>query len=488
MNAGIQRDPHSKLTRLKWFLFAAAGIAICATAASLITGSAVQKDAAQNVRMGVNLEHQGVVSDEPDAPYRPSMYREPLPILVDAVGIAYTDRILGAGGFGAYLDGERVRLIKLQNVFWILLLWLSVFVATHTFTKSFYLAMGAGIVAVAPFLSGTKVEGVNNLYTELPGAALLCTAAFALVVAVTDGKPWKFALAGGCFGCLVLTKASFLYVWVGVFLLLAAMYLRRRDERPKHFLQLVVLAATFLAIVLPWIGRNAHTFGEAQISERGGLAIYTRALMNEMSPTQYRGTFYIWARPQIQSFVGSILGFTAADLGLGGRLQRLNTDAGSRSYDSDLAAELAGRPQDAITFYRRARAERERLEMIFQREGMRDPDVASDRALAVKGMAMVKSAPFRDLALAVPLLWRSALLVFPIVLLGLGYALWTQSERLLLYAFPGFAYLCFYALITPFEPRPAVIARALAIVAVLPVIQRLCSSLSRGTHYRGFHS
>lgn len=482
MNAGMQRDAFSKLTRLKWFLFAAVSIAICVYAASLITGSALRKDAAQNVRMAVNLEHLGVVSNNRESPYRPSMYREPSPILVGAVGVAFTDRMLGPAAFGAYLDGERARFIKLQNVSWILLLWLSVFAATHALAKSFYLAMGTGIVAVVPFLSGTKVEGVNNLYTELPGAALLCAAAFALAVAVADGKPWKFALAGASFGCLVLTKASFLYVCACLFLLLAAVSLRRRDERPKHLLQLVLLVATFLAIVLPWIGRNAHTFGEAQISERGGLAIYTRALMNEMSPTEYRGTFYVWARPKIQPFLGSMLGFTEADLRPGGRLQRLNTDAGSEIYNSDLTAELEGRPQDAVTFYRRGRAERERLDTLFQREGMRDPDVASDRALTVKGMAMVKSAPLRDLALTVPLLWRSALLVFPISFLGLGYALWTRSERLLLYAFPGFAYLCFYALVTPFEPRPAVIARALAIVAVAPVIQRLCARLSRGTH------
>ena len=473
MNAGMQADAYSKLTCLNWGLFAAASIAICVAAASLITGSGVRKDAAQNVRMAVNFEHLGVVSNNLDSPYRPSMYREPSPILVDAVGVAFTDRILGPAAFSAYLDGKRVRFIKLQNVFWILLLWLSVFAATHTLTKSFYLAMGAGIIAVVPFLSGTKVEGVNGLYTELPGAALLCAAAFALAVAATDGKTWKFALAGASFGCLVLTKASFLYVCACLFVLLAAMSLRRRDERRKHLLQLVLLAASFLAIVLPWIGRNVHTFGEAQVSERGGLAVYTRALMNEMSPTEFRGTFYVWARPKVQPFMGSMLGFTEADLRPGGRLQRLNTDADSKSFNSDLAAELEGRPQDAVTFYRRGRAERERLETIFQREGVLDPDVASDRALTAKGMAMVESAPLRDLALTVPLLWRSALLVFPIFLLGLGYALWTGSERLLLYAFPGFAYLCFYAVITPFEPRPAVIARALAIVAVAPVIQRL---------------
>jgi 4-amino-4-deoxy-L-arabinose transferase-like glycosyltransferase len=468
-------------TKLQRLTIALASVVIGIAAIACIDGSAVTKDAAQNVRMGVNLAHHGVVSINRNEPYRASMYREPLPIAVDAIAVAVTDSLLGAAPYTEYLYGERVKIIKFQNVLWLLLLWAAALSATRWFTRSPNAAILAGLFAVLPFLSRSSIEAVNNLYTELPAAALLGWAATTLAVAASDRSGWKFAAAGLCFGLLALTKASFLYVFLGLVLLLACTFLRSPRDWRRHSLHAALLVAAFTAIVLPWIGRNVHAFGLAQISERGGLAIYTRALMNQLSRDEYRGTFYIWARPALQPLVGSLLGFTPADLGPGGRLERLNTDPGTEHYDRDLAAELAGKPEEAVTFYRRGRAERERLDAQYQREGAADSEVAADRALAKLGMDMVKSDFRDDLELTIPLLWRSATIMFPALVLALGFALWRRDDALLLYAFPGMAYLLFYALATPFEPRPASIARALTVVAVVAVIQSLCRSASFGS-------
>jgi 4-amino-4-deoxy-L-arabinose transferase-like glycosyltransferase len=298
-------------------------------------------------------------------------------------------------------------------------------------------------------------------------------AAFALAAAETAGKTWLFATAGVLYGLLVLTKAVFLYIGLVLFVVLLFACLGRKTERRRRSLQFILFVLCFLIAALPWLGRNWHTFGQPQISERGGLAVYTRGLMDQMPPVEYRGAFYVWARPVLQPYLGPMLGFSAADLRSGGRLQRLNNDRGSDFYDRDLAAERAGRPEDAITYYRRGRAERERLETQYSLHGEVYPEVASDAALARSGMRMVKMNWRSNLALVPPLMWRGAWLIFPVLLLTFGYSLWARRDVLMLYMFPSLVYLCFYALITPFEPRPTLVVRALVVVAAVVVVDAL---------------
>jgi hypothetical protein len=73
----------------------------------------------------------------------------------------------------------------------------------------------------------------------------------------------------------------------------------------------------------------------------------------------------------------------------------------------------------------------------------------------------------------VPLLWRSAALLFPALAAGIGYSLLSRRPGLTLYLLPGFAYLAFYALATPFEPRPALLAYPSGVVAVGAMIHAL---------------
>src|SRR3984885_15788741 len=64
-------------------------------AISEITGAPILKDASENLRMALNLERHGVISMDEGPPYRPSMWREPVPIAVLAVAIYTTDIVLG---------------------------------------------------------------------------------------------------------------------------------------------------------------------------------------------------------------------------------------------------------------------------------------------------------------------------------------------------------------------------------------------------------
>jgi hypothetical protein len=461
-------------------LVAIGAAAVVLVAARDIDGSAVTKDAAQNLQLAINVAHHNVVSLSDKPPYEPSMYREPLPIGFSAMAVGMLDRIKGQAAASEYFAGERVQWVKYQNVGWLLLLWGAVFATIAWFTNSFYLSLLGGFLAAKPFLSTTEIAGVNNLYTELPATALLAIACLVLVMAAQRRKASLFIAAGLLFGLSALAKGAILYVFACLMPVLLVMPAGEGARRRERFAHTAIIVAAFAVTVLPWIGRNVYLFGQAQLSERGGLALYTRGLMNQMSPVEYRGTFYVWARPSLQPIMGSLLGFTPADLQLGGKLQRLSYGSESDVNDRDAVAERDAKPADAITDFRRGRAERKRLTRLYEGEGMPYPDVAADKMLAEEGLTMVREHPWADAKMALPLLWRSAVLLFPALAVGLGYSLWARRPGLALYLVPGFAYLAFYALATPFEPRPALLAYPCGVVAVLAMIHALWCQVPLG--------
>jgi hypothetical protein len=468
---------------LQWVVVAIITVALSAVSLVLTNGASIDDDAAQNLQMAINVSHYGVMSMDENPPYNRTMYREPLPVATSAAAVQIVDHFLGKADSAQYFSGDRAKYIKYQNTLWVILLWAAVLAATRWFTGSFWFSVAAGLLAVKPFLNSVTADGVNNLYTELPATVLMICASFSLASAVARGRTWPMVAAGLCFGLLTLTKAATLYVFVGLVLVLLFSYARGETQpgrRPRYF-HIIMLAGTFAIVVAPWIARNFQAFGRPLISDRGGFVLYTRALMNQVTPIEYRGSFYVWARPRLQPYVGSMLGFSPRDLGPGGRLERLGGGVpGTAVYDHGRAAEIAGRPENTVSFYHRARAERIRLEREFKRNHDPISDVSADGMLQREGMRLIKGDVWANLAMVVPLLWRSAPLIFPALAFALGYGIWVKRYTLALFILPSFATLSFYALATQFEPRPASIAHATAVVSTVTVLHALWLWRHRG--------
>lgn len=457
---------------VQWIFLAAMLAALGSRAVALIDGAAITADAAQNLQMAINLAHHDTISLDENAPYRPTMYREPLPVAIDAAMIRVEDRFLGATDATAYFAGDRARYVKYPNALWAALLFVVVLAATRWLSGSVLLGLVAGLYAVRPFINATSAEGVNDLYTELPGAVLLTCGSLALTVAVIRDRVALMALAGVSLGLATLTKAATLYVFIVLVALLAATWVARASSlaRRRRGGMLLALIAAFFIIVAPWMMRNLADFGRLQISERGGLTLYTRALLDSMTPLEYRGSFYVWARPSWQARVGSLLGFSPRDLQPGGRLQRLSQVPGSSLERHDLVAQAAGRPQDAITFYYQARAMRVRLEQSFEQAGLPHPEVSADSTLQRMGLQRIAQIPGHHLALALALLWRGALTAFPVLLAALAYSLAARRHSLALYILPSMLTLCFYALLTHFEARPSLVVHGVEATALLVML------------------
>ena len=217
-----------------WIAGALAALVLAFSWSRMITDERIDGDDLQTLRMAVNLRYHGVASLDAEPPYAPSMYREPLPVVTTAIAIALADAALGDAGPEAYLAGDRARLVKIQNLFWLALLCVSAFWATYLLTSSRLLGALAVLLMnfdVIPLAEvGLRPLLVDTLMSEVSAAALLLAAGAFLVAAMRTRRVAHFAWAGLCFGMLALTKAAFLYVFVGFAVLLAGHRDYRRPE------------------------------------------------------------------------------------------------------------------------------------------------------------------------------------------------------------------------------------------------------------------
>jgi hypothetical protein len=193
-----------------------------------------------------------------------------------------------------------------------------------------------------------------------------------------------------------------------------------------------------------------------------------RAFMDEATPEEFRGMFAVWGEPHISRLIARLTGFSTADLASGGRLQRLSEGFSGPAQEHEVWAEENGRPDEATTWYRKARAIYEQKRLQFTREGYRYPSGAADRATRNEAVALIRQRPFKHAAVMIPLLWRSTTPVtLPALLAACIYG-WRRSRLdLLLYCLPALGLALFYAAASQFAPRFGYVIDPIAIVALL---------------------
>jgi hypothetical protein len=175
----------------------------------------------------------------------------------------------------------------------------------------------------------------------------------------------------------------------------------------------------------------------------------------------------------LQFVVGRLLGFSSTDLLLGGRLQRLNRSNSSTFAQRERAAVQAGKPENVISYFRKAAAEHRKVELQYATSGHPSPSAAADRDMQQRAVTLIKSHPLQHLAMTIPCLWRGALFSFPLLLGALALGLWNRNHRLVLFVLPALGLVMFYALLSHFILRygkpvmPVTLVSAIAIASIL---------------------
>lgn len=423
---------------------------------SQISGARIDGDPTAYVQMAVNLNRHGVISLDEQPPLQPSMFREPLPVLTTALSMLIIDRLYGPTEVSEYLEGKRARYLKMHNIAWILLLCCGTGWAVYLLTGSFGIALATALLAHLPFYGHWVGGTIDSLATEQATAATLMLASAALVAAATRRQKLAYSiLTGVAFGLLALIKAAFLYVFIGlmVVLFVAVLFPRLQQQIGFTLGRVGLIGLCFAVTLSPWLYRNWQQFGVIQISTRGGEVLAIRATKNYMTPVEYRGAFYVWAPKPMRPLVGDMLGFGPQDLMRGGRLQRLNRHHNSDFYAGDVAAQRNGRPEEVISFYLKPSAEKNRLKRQFEAAGHPHPGDAADDALLHQALHRIRSDPGRHLAATLPFLWRGAFLPFPLLFFAVVYGLWRRRYDLLLFVLPACGAVVLYALLTHFILR-----------------------------------
>lgn len=443
--------------------------ALLATWTSLITGHLEESDAVQNIVAAVNLAHEGVVSEGLAPPVVPSMAREPLPAFVGSLAVRAVDVWLGPAPIADYLSGARLKLLKLQNVFWLLVLSWCALKAARFAGLSFRASLAAVVVINLLLVnSELRIYLLDSVCTEAPAAALLMGASLLLAAGFGRRRLSLLAAAGFVYGLLALVKALFLYVAVGVAaLVVLAMVLDRRG-----FARAVAGAAAFLllfaVVVTPWMYRNHVQFGEFTLAGRGGEVLYTRGIMDrEITNDEYLGGLYHWAPYPLNGALRRVLGFSNTDSSRGGRVQHLNEWWGADFAKEDQAAEEEGRPEDALTYFRMGSGETQRLLRVYAAEGAEAAAARADAELKQRGLALIKEHWVRHLAISPLFLWRGALLIFPPLALGFLWAAVRRRGEVALFLAPALGMVTLYSLISYFMPRYALPAAPVALLVVV---------------------
>lgn len=428
---------------------------------------------AQYLRYAQNLANFGVFSEKtnPTRTPAPSMFREPLPAAVVAGWMLLAEPSVGdwKQKLQELNHSPRIRVIKFVKLLWGALATFAIFVAVVRFTGS-YLAACLAAVLVTWMLGPRRFDGLE---TELEAAALLALSSLLLAIAVDTRRPLYFGLGGLSFGALALTKAVFLFVVIVLAVLIGAWgayLLVRKAEMPRRVLTCFALfPLTFAVTVVPWMVRNYVHFDSFNITERGGFVLYRRvSIGQQMTGTEYLGAFYAWAPMysgakkddfnfsrvpiDVQPIIGPLLGFTPADLEIGGRLERLDRNSPKAKQNGHKAVKEA-RPEDALTFFWAGSALRAKVTREMAEQGHPFPRLAADRVLRERAMQTMLEHPWRHLATTLPFLWRGAAYTFPVLLaFAIVSLLWRRLD-MLAYVLPALGAVLFYALFTHDLPR-----------------------------------
>jgi hypothetical protein len=120
----------------------------------------------------------------------------------------------------------------------------------------------------------------------------------------------------------------------------------------------------------------------------------------------------------------------------GGRAVRLNSSDGASFLQGDIDAQKQGRPQDVLSFYRRARAQRVKVSMDLKQAGHPAVEDAADAFLRTTALEMIVQHPFRHMLATVPLAWRGMWCFY-------GGGIFTM---LCAAAYGSFVFICLYGL------------------------------------------
>lgn len=229
-------------------------------------------DMVQYDQLGLNLADGHGFSMSAEAPYAPTMYREPLyPIF-----LAFIYKVFGH---------HTAIVVFVQILLHALTAVMAYLIAEHIFSKKTALISGL-LVAVFPTLANMA----SYILCETLFTFELCLGILVLLVSLRRQAVPYFALGGIIFGCLTLTRTIVIFL---PFIALAAtviMYLLKGKGVRRIIICCISFIIVYMAVVSIWPVRNKIVFNTFSMAGRGGMVIWSRAEKLDDSPREILAT------------------------------------------------------------------------------------------------------------------------------------------------------------------------------------------------------
>ncbi|MDO8903941.1 hypothetical protein [Hydrogenophaga sp.] len=468
-----------------------------------ISTSNIKGDAGQNLQIAVHLYQHGEFSMASTAGFQPTNFREPLPIVVTALYLKASGRNHDYMTLDNLRSGEPARFVKLHNLGWVFLGLIATWLLFNELTTSRWAGGLAAGSAFIFFFNNPYV--VDSLYTELVTGVLMTGTSYLMLLAGRRQKGSLWLATGVGLGLLCLTKSAFLYISLVTIVVLATVMLLQRGARARPWLAAGFMTLGLICTTAPWMIRNQLLFDSAEISSgRSGWVLYKRALLNRITPEEFRLAFTLFGPRLYQDLVaGTSLAITPEDAKLRtGRVSRLYAGRSEFSGD-DMRAQGAGDPDRAVTLYRKTSAMYIKLSREMEQAGDPHPTYAADRALQAIALPMLKEEPLAHLKLSILMFWRGMWSIPPQlqipllpegrwrsgfievinalgVLALLGCFVWgmlQRNVRLLAFTMLPVMMMAFYTLLSQNLPRFFAPTQPIMLVALLLLVFQLIGGI-----------
>lgn len=364
---------------------------------TLFTQTKIVADGAENIAIGYQLYQYGVYGMGYDSRGKPipTLYREPVPPVLNAMTMLLHPGIDKSATLSSFRNGENQNKLKKVNLFWLLLLQLGVGLFVYGITKSKYLPFLAWFLLLFYFIRfGNHFD---EFTTELQGATMIVWSSYFIYMALKKNSSLVYLLAGICFGLLILTKSVFFYLFP---IVVIALYFSVNTSRKLPKFSLLLLGG--LIVVGPWIYRNYTLTGEIRMTTRGGMVMYNRVLLNQISSEERKAAMYFWG-PQIYKDLvnNTFLDINELEFELGGKFHVLQNAPMIDQHSIQMAM-----PEKTISYVGKMRAEYHKLVNEFSEQGEREARIEAHNILMDRSKEWIMEHPFKHTTMSLLFLWR----------------------------------------------------------------------------------
>lgn len=384
-------------------------------------------DASQYIGSAVNLAKHGTINEslrETEATVEPGIAREPgYPILLSVI-LQFNDSIdqitaecLYNGGCGT----EPYVLAKWTNRFLIVAAGFVMFFAVRQITGNSFAAIFGGM-----HIWLNHQAHKNHDYVISDPLALFLASILVLSIAWA----WKrqnalaWVLPGISLMCLAFTKAVYIY-FIPIVLVFGVVFVCCSKAAWRSSLaKLTIFILVTITPIFLWMDRNHEITGKYQFTDsRGGIALSTRVVFNDMDLIDYLAAFTYWTR-------GAGDGW-AEDL-----------------FPEDVVKPFGWYEEDGY-YLRGQHGFGERVNELVATKGL--PRMAAQDVAEQELKDEILSHPIKHLVTTLPLIYRGiwadefAVITFPAFLILLFYSLRQRNGLLIAVLLPSLFSLVFYA-------------------------------------------